>query len=299
MKDHPRSRGVYVALFPTCERLSGSSPLARGLPGRPGAGASADGIIPARAGFTSWDPAYDNFKKDHPRSRGVYGVQVFDSETRAGSSPLARGLPPTNFPSVVGGGIIPARAGFTVHRHPRHRDGRDHPRSRGVYRKGGVGYELVRGSSPLARGLPVRPGGEALADRIIPARAGFTRRRTTWRTRSTDHPRSRGVYCGGLRVQRHFHGSSPLARGLRQLGGLDVDGPRIIPARAGFTRDTTIRAAQKKDHPRSRGVYTDFSTPTSSWRGSSPLARGLLDSLQSYHNPGRIIPARAGFTRSK
>ena len=50
-------------------------------------------------------------------------------------------------------------------------------------------------------------------------------------------------------------GSSPLARGLPWKHEGDFTEGGIIPARAGFTRDTTIRAAQKKDHPRSRGVY--------------------------------------------
>ena len=54
--DHPRSRGVYdgSAILTAC--ISGSSPLARGLPadqpGRP----VHHRIIPARAGFTLADP---------------------------------------------------------------------------------------------------------------------------------------------------------------------------------------------------------------------------------------------------
>mgnify|MGYP001650470926 CR=1 FL=1 len=70
-----------------------------------------------------------------------------------GSSPLARGLHVLPFHCYEGGGIIPARAGFT-------RDGRaqvstvgDHPRSRGVYAKTGDFMRETFGSSPLARGL--------------------------------------------------------------------------------------------------------------------------------------------------
>ena len=91
-------------------------------------------------------------------------------------------------------------------------------------------------------------------------------------------------------------GSSPLARGLRQLGGLDVDGPRIIPARAGFTRVITFILVSPRDHPRSRGVYA-LAWDEAAWAaGSSPLARGLLFSSSSSLLSFRIIPARAGFT---
>ena len=52
-----------------------------------------------------------------------------------------------------------------------------------------------------------------------------------------DHPRSRGVYIAVEALGAVFTGSSPLARGLLELG-LDarVQGG-IIPARAGFTRE--------------------------------------------------------------
>ena len=50
--DHPRSRGVYQSALNDLASATGSSPLARGLPGdaAPGEGDSGD----------------------HPRSRGVY-----------------------------------------------------------------------------------------------------------------------------------------------------------------------------------------------------------------------------------
>ena len=54
--DHPRSRGVYASFTRTTTRLSGSSPLARGLPKTMGAHVPLGRIIPARAGFTLADP---------------------------------------------------------------------------------------------------------------------------------------------------------------------------------------------------------------------------------------------------
>ena len=115
--------------------------------------------------------------------------------------------------------------------------------------------------------------------RIIPARAGFT----------------------AIRFPDVIFkdGSSPLARGLR--------GPRrtgrvrrgIIPARAGFTvRHHDIRVGQW-DHPRSRGVYCPRAAGPEPPRGSSPLARGLQHIRRRDRPSRRIIPARAGFTRSR
>ena len=71
------------------------------------------------------------------------------------------------------------------------------------------------GSSPLARGLPVGEDPRERAHRIIPARAGFTKRMATVPSLRTDHPRSRGVYEKRNAKNAYYLGSSPLARGLR------------------------------------------------------------------------------------
>ena len=70
----------------------------------------------------------------------------------------------------------------------------------------------------------------------------------------------------------------------------------IIPARAGFTGDSSRRARLLVDHPRSRGVYRSVKWGASHWRGSSPLARGLPRGCPSHLLLLGIIPARAGFT---
>ena len=173
--------------------------------------------------------------------------------------------------------IIPARAGFTRSSRSPPTRASDHPRSRGVY----VSAILIRprtwGSSPLARGLPAGETDKIPAIRIIPARAGFTRRPRSWRPSRRDHPRSRGVYePGGLRT-RALDGSSPLARGLRDRTGRHPHPIGIIPARAGFTR------------------WGGACSPARA--GSSPLARGLHGEEMYDYGPDRIIPARAGFTR--
>ena len=91
--DHPRSRGVYADEMHVHKDLDGSSPLARGLPGKVGSLRPDPGIIPARAGFTGSPGSRGSPTSDHPRSRGVYSPPASAGTISEGSSPLARGLP--------------------------------------------------------------------------------------------------------------------------------------------------------------------------------------------------------------
>ena len=256
----------------------GSSPLARGLLTFRDGATYLEGIIPARAGFTARARCSRSPRRDHPRSRGVYGPIAATGNGIFGSSPLARGLrhaidvPPSRRR------IIPARAGFTITNNAGALALADHPRSRGVYSFRLSGMRASTGSSPLARGLQRLSMANAFRKGIIPARAGFTGFVHESAGREQDHPRSRGVYPtdeapAGSRV-------------------------RIIPARAGFTREHSGISPWRKDHPRSRGVYDPFRVLSVQYIGSSPLARGLLRRAGVEERRLRIIPARAGFTRS-
>ena len=173
---------------------------------------------------------------------------------------------------------------------------KDHPRSRGVYANFGSRVRETRGSSPLARGLQTHVWAWCLREGIIPARAGFTNPRRSRRPPIRDHPRSRGVYSEPAASLTRISGSSPLARGLR----VDIDpngtAARIIPARAGFTDEFIIEKGYVRDHPRSRGVYSLRTSPSTMRTGSSPLARGLQSQPPGRCPQNRIIPARAGFT---
>ena len=317
-QDRPRSRGVYDVAIGHPISAEGSSPLARGLHiGQPML-TREPRIIPARAGFTARTAPSPAPRGDHPRSRGVYILRRVTLGPVWGSSPLARGLRSRirarrrgtqDHPRsrgvyesaaqdrVLRGRIIPARAGFTQLLTGAHLLVLDHPRSRGVYfGASGVPF-CAMGSSPLARGLHYAGRLLRWARRIIPARAGFTQALSQHGTVATDHPRSRGVYMKFLPPFAKNPGSSPLARGLPGLGCETPRQLRIIPARAGFTRLGRGRCRGSRDHPRSRGVYS-FQVPDAvEDRGSSPLARGLRWHGLARGGGGRIIPARAGFTR--
>ena len=263
--DHPRSRGVYPGRLRPSSTRSGSSPLARGLLVVRDDQNRVAGIIPARAGFTRPGGRRRGRSRDHPRSRGVYSA-----------APSAHSSPAW---------IIPARAGFTASRARIACASSDHPRSRGVYSSMTSRLVSQAGSSPLARGLPRRHRMVRQRRRIIPARAGFTRRRTTWRTSATDHPRSRGVYVTSVLHRWPDIGSSPLARGLRTSRRVDDAQWWIIPARAGFTHHLAGRRLGGPDHPRSRGVYKKRKLSVKDRGGSSPLARGLREVRTSPPRP--------------
>ena len=258
-QDHPRSRGVYRTPEPRPRRRDGSSPLARGLHRAHADEGVSSRIIPARAGFTLHHHEIISASRDHPRSRGVYGHSALTARRIGGSSPLARGLPHLGVGGGSRGGIIPARAGFTYYSHTPENRSEDHPRSRGVYQALARKHVWEGGSSPLARGLPTTDFFVVADTRIIPARAGFT--------------------AIARLPPLELAGSSPLARGLHGAGGDERAETRIIPARAGFTRMRLWVGVGRKDHPRSRGVYSHQRQTIRSPSGSSPLARGLRQTL--------------------
>ena len=318
-EDHPRSRGVYYAHLAAPSPGVGSSPLARGLHRQAQRAVGFHGIIPARAGFTTRVVASIRGQADHPRSRGVYKLRIIETCLAVGSSPLARGLPRHQEPRAEGGGIIPARAGFTWGRRRSWERRTDHPRSRGVYAPIEGASVGRQGSSPLARGLLVGALGEGEP--------------------GLDHPRSRGVYgarahgghalvgssplarglpvvekladwftgssplARGLPVVEKladwFTGSSPLARGLRSAKRIQDLLLGIIPARAGFTPAPAWSPCGRADHPRSRGVYRCGRRAGRGAGGSSPLARGLPEPEPGAGTCTGIIPARAGFTHAE
>ena len=255
-------------------------------------------IIPARAGFTTRTGPAPTCPWDHPRTRGVYACARELAATWTGSSPHARGLltrgrslPDWSGSSPHARGlqallghrhhrprIIPARAGFTDYGQPALSDDADHPRTRGVYPAGLVLVHRVLGSSPHARGLHEINPKPLDISRIIPARAGFTCYDGSRKGENRDHPRTRGVYIIALIITTAMGGSSPHARGLPQ--------------------ECPWRSPGQEDHPRTRGVYELAARNASGGQGSSPHARGLRRDADALVMMARIIPARAGFTRT-
>ena len=111
--DHPRACGENWAPWTRVSTLWGSSPRVRGklleLLGDPGAA----GIIPARAGKTTYPCESSSAIPDHPRACGENGGGALVHERGSGSSPRVRGKLGEGAGQVPHVGIIPARAGKT------------------------------------------------------------------------------------------------------------------------------------------------------------------------------------------
>ena len=172
----------------------GSSPLSRGIPVLDVGVAACHRIIPALAGNTPRHTPSTIVRRDHPRSRGEYAMALAKVDLAPGSSPLSRGIRAQDTSLDLDRRIIPALAGNTTAREASTVRRRDHPRSRGEYALGLLEVVTHVGSSPLSRGIRGHLRPCAGAYRIIPALAGNTTANLRYKTRCSDHPRSRGEY---------------------------------------------------------------------------------------------------------
>ena len=149
---HPRWRGEHPASNRPSPCTPGSSPLARGTLAHHIAPAKGSRFIPAGAGNTNQLDRNRSPKTVHPRWRGEHFGGVNTWPGYAGSSPLARGTPPSSRRQRAHRRFIPAGAGNT--RNNFHRASRPtvHPRWRGEHSRTSMAAVISAGSSPLARG---------------------------------------------------------------------------------------------------------------------------------------------------
>ncbi len=190
---HPRSRGADPIC--TCPMTvgDGSSPLARGGPGRVAPVWLARGLIPARAGRTRYGLAGEGPWRAHPRSRGADQGMDGGRQAHRGSSPLARGGPLHLRHDRADRRLIPARAGRTADAGRVSCHIGAHPRSRGADTHTVMTSPVSSGSSPLARGGPDHDQRRHEQLRLIPARAGRTLALLGRGSLNRAHPRSRGA----------------------------------------------------------------------------------------------------------
>ena len=234
----------------------GSSPLARGTRAWPPGSTTWIRLIPARAGNTRRLRMRRSRRRAHPRSRGEHPVSFTVCGSSPGSSPLARGTLSLQPPGTVILGLIPARAGNT-----RRPDGEGihrwaHPRSRGEHRLALAAGLGCRGSSPLARGTLTFRTFFATNTGLIPARAGNTNFTAFIANTLWAHPRSRGEHRRVHVLTFVLVGSSPLARGTRDIIIPETFSLGLIPARAGNTFRRRRHNHPGRAHPRSRGEHT-------------------------------------------
>ena len=207
-----------------------------------------------------------------------------------------RGQPDRLGVTESGGRIIPARAGPTTGICDLTRSLADHPRACGANTMIGTFFSPGNGSSPRVRGQLMHNSADKPLMRIIPARAGPTRRRGRCGSRLPDHPRACGANRGEGRFLRFRYGSSPRVRGQRHRRPSRFHGLRIIPERAGPTPRKNTLHHPGQDHPRACGANADVEGNDLTKVGSSPRVRGQHCCRGNWMPAPRIIPARAGPT---
>ena len=213
--DHPRERGEHPNRVTSPDSADGSSPRARGTPNGAHNQPFRRRIIPASAGNTDLRKTNEANVPDHPRERGEHTANSPAIATESGSSPRARGTPCVHSFRSCTMRIIPASAGNTDAPRKLAAPRADHPRERGEHDTVTDVSTLASGSSPRARGTLVTTGKLSFSDRIIPASAGNTPRRLSYRSPWTDHPRERGEHIQTTATAIASCGSSPRARGTR------------------------------------------------------------------------------------
>ena len=153
-------------------------------------------------------------------------------------------------------GITPACAGSTLTIWGMQQQFRDHPRLRGEYALIRALQVPMKGSPPLARGVPAENAKKLYSTGITPACAGSTIQRSEDSGEYRDHPRLRGEYLPVRSRSRPLQGSPPLARGVHHEDAEKRRIQGITPACAGSTLYDLFHSKPGRDHPRLRGEYT-------------------------------------------
>ena len=221
---------------------------------------------------------------------------MFFRAGRDGSSPRGRGKLATLRDRIEPQGLIPARAGKTAVCLARIISLTAHPRAGGEncarYRRA----EGTRGSSPRGRGKRTTGRRPHHQHRLIPARAGKTRRTRSRKSTPAAHPRAGGENTTVAILNDPDRGSSPRGRGKPISPRADARRPRLIPARAGKTPTPWTSPTWPPAHPRAGGENARASAAAKEYAGSSPRGRGKPSVLVSSPMMCRLIPARAGKT---
>ena len=152
----------------------------------------------------------------------------------------------------------------------------------------------MRGSSPQVRGALALNLDCILANGIIPAGTGSTRRPRPRPARAWDHPRRCGEHIPPLTQPTQLLGSSPQVRGALVAVPLVGEQGGITPAGAGSTRTSRIRLTSAGDHPRRCGEHLEGKLQNRRVLGSSPQVRGAPSKHIPFETPPGDHPRRCG-----
>ena len=133
---------------------------------------------------------------------------------------------------------------------------------------------------------------------LIPARAGKTGTCVSLRSPAWAHPRAGGENTAAAALTFGTTGSSPRGRGKQRRLFRAPLPRRLIPARAGKTDAANDEGVCWPAHPRAGGENVKVRVLTPYEGGSSPRGRGKQKADAEALKQFRLIPARAGKTRS-
>mgnify|MGYP001732259215 CR=1 FL=1 len=169
----------------------------------------------------------------------------------------------------------------------------------GENRVKGVAAVQLRGSSPRGRGKRLIPRSRQTWDRLIPAWAGKTSKRTRRSLTFSAHPRVGGENQAAPGDEGPPAGSSPRGRGKLRERIFHVVKPGLIPAWAGKTQRPGQTRWRRPAHPRVGGENAAAWTDEVAATGSSPRGRGKPSPFLPPRDVMRLIPAWAGKTRMR
>ena len=231
-------------------------------------------FIPACAGNAAAGKSCCADRSVHPRMRGERPLSEQQLTDDTGSSPHARGTLDNAQLHFLTARFIPACAGNAPVSAAARLPATVHPRMRGERRGKAVRSHGWPGSSPHARGTLLPVSWWQAPIRFIPACAGNARHSPSGSSCQSVHPRMRGERMWRRSDTVGVRGSSPHARGTRQLLPGHLIEVRFIPACAGNAQYRHRIALHETVHPRMRGERLFSANLPLADTGSSPHARG-------------------------
>ena len=213
IRDHPRVGGEKYAGRRHRGDLKGSPPRGRGKGQLHPWAAFHAGITPAWAGKRHTLKTSSRDDWDHPRVGGEKSYFKCMIDTPIGSPPRGRGKVIKHLVQQLHGGITPAWAGKSSSIRNRRGHQEDHPRVGGEKAVTSAVPSMVLGSPPRGRGKVRKNGAPIRTGRITPAGAGKSKKSSSSKKSSRDHPR-----VGGEKFTPHLLavlvlGSPPRGRG--------------------------------------------------------------------------------------
>ena len=213
-----------------------------------------------------------------------------------GSSPRWRGKLAKPLALALGAGLIPALAGKTEPSTSRRARLSAHPRAGGENSINERTVADANGSSPRWRGKLHVTKTLSSPEGLIPALAGKTSLKASWKPQRTAHPRAGGENENSISLPTVPNGSSPRWRGKRLPRSARQGPRRLIPALAGKTSAFRAFPRSTSAHPRAGGENRGHLDVVLTVNGSSPRWRGKPRPCRRRRRVHRLIPALAGKT---